>query len=91
MSNVHKVDHLGLTINGEPVIEYVIDDDSDGQHVVTVFRGYLLNYWHINEVPPEVRHRLREEFEADSSCIDCGYDPCECELGYGPVTPAGKD
>lgn len=25
------------------------------------------------------------------SCIDCGYQPCECEVGYGPVTSAEKE
>lgn len=24
----------------------------------------------------------------DGPCIDCGYEPCECEVGYGPVTSA---
>jgi hypothetical protein len=57
---VLDVEHLGLTVDDEPVIEYE-PDSSDGFHVVTLYRGHLRNYWHVDDVSAEVRAALVAE------------------------------
>lgn len=43
---------------------------------------------HIRDTLRECEMASPAEDEESSSCIDCGYEPCECEVGYGPVTEA---
>lgn len=62
MSIVYKVSGLGLTHEGQPIVEFE-PDNPDGHHVVTLFRGRLTNVWHIDDVSPEVREQLRWEVE----------------------------